>query len=47
VEGARYWVRCREVLVGQFFACLSLKEIGNTGVSLALHASIVNGVPDI
>jgi len=46
-EGARYWVRCREVLVRQFFVCLSLEEIGNTGFSLALRASIVNGVPDI
>ena len=46
-EGARYWVRCREVLVRQFFVCLSLEEIGNTSFSLALRASIVNGVPDI
>jgi hypothetical protein len=46
-EGARYWVGCREVLVRQFFVCLSLEEIGNTGFSLALRASIVNGVPDI
>ena len=31
-EGARYWARCREVLVRQFFVWLSLMEIGNTGV---------------
>jgi hypothetical protein len=46
-EGARYWVTCPEVLVRQFFVCLSLEEIGNTGFSLALRASIVNGVSDI
>jgi hypothetical protein len=33
-QGARYWLKCREVFVGQFFVCVSLKEIGNTGVSL-------------
>jgi hypothetical protein len=47
VEGSRYWVRCREVLVGQFFVSLSLKGIGSAGVPLALRASIVNGVLDI
>ena len=46
-EGARYWVRCRGALVRRFFVCLSLKEIGNTSFSLALHPRVVNGVPDI
>jgi hypothetical protein len=33
-EGARYWLTYRKVFGGKFFVCLSLKEIGNTGVSL-------------
>ena len=33
-EGARYWLRYGKVLGGKFFVCLSLKEIGKSGVSL-------------
>jgi hypothetical protein len=40
LEAVKCWLR--RVFVG-----LSLKEIGNTGFSLAVRASIVNGLPDI